>query len=144
MSTFFKGLSLYLEARVRGSASGGDPRQGEKSDPDSHQIKISIRILVLIKVICRNRIRINVMRIRNTARPTRTGADDLIISFITPISGGTCIMYKKIVTLLSGKILQIIIKVLLRRPKRNYRPVTEKDFDFTIADRTGKFISCRV
>ncbi len=31
-----------------------DPHQGEKSDPDSHQIKIRIRI------------RINVMRIHNT------------------------------------------------------------------------------
>ncbi len=53
---FFKGLSLYSEARIWIRIL--ITHQGEKSDPDPHQIKIRIRIR--IRVISRIRIRIGI------------------------------------------------------------------------------------
>ncbi len=74
---FFTGLSLYLDARIWipiririaspwKVGSGSTSASNKNPDPDPHQIKIRIRIG--IRVIGRIRIRINVMRIHNTAR----------------------------------------------------------------------------
>jgi hypothetical protein len=50
-----------------GSGSGSGPLQGDKSDPDPHQIKKLFRTRNRIRVISRIRIRIKVIQIHNTA-----------------------------------------------------------------------------
>jgi hypothetical protein len=68
---FFKGLSLYLEARIwiliriRSKLGSGSSSASNKN-PYLHQIKIRIRIRIRIRVISRIRIRIKVMLIHNT------------------------------------------------------------------------------